>query len=361
MDEDIYLKNTVIKMNEKLKDVKWKEFEIGTLFELEKCKCSNASLLKKKQNGVPYVGATNKNNGVMYLVEPDENLITLGNCIVFVLDGEGSMGTSFYKSENFIGSTTLAVGYNTKLNRYTASFISTCSNSNRDKYNFGYKRNMKRLRRETIMLPINEMEVPDWDLMESFMREVEDFIKPKIEFKFHQVNDNRELDDLDWEEFFVGDLFEIKRGRRLVKKNQTEGLNPYISSTGQNNGVDNFIGNTENVRFYKNCLTIANSGSVGEVFYHPYEFVASDHVTHIKKKGLNKYQYLFLATTFKKIGVKYSFNREISDKRLKREKIMLPITSFKEPDWGFMEQYMKRIENEAMGSIVISENIEKLK
>ena len=74
----------------------------------------------------------------------------------------------------------------------------------------------------------------------------------------------------------------IQRGKRLTKSNQIKGLTPYISSSGINNGLDNFISNSEKIRVFDNCLTIANSGSVGSTFYHTYRFIASDHVTHLK-------------------------------------------------------------------------------
>lgn len=149
------------------------------------------------------------------------------------------------------------------------------------------------------------------------------------------------LNSRDWKEFYLSSIFsEIKRGRRLTKNKQVAGSTPYISSTMLSNGIDGFIGNIENVRKFSKCLTIANSGSVGSVFYHDYEFIASDHVTILKNKNLSKNQYLFLATCLRDLGEKYSFNREISDRRIKRERIMLPINEAGEPDWIFMGNFV---------------------
>ena len=41
----------------------------------------------------------------------------------------------------------------------------------------------------------------------------------------------------------------IQRGKRLTKSNQIKGLTPYISSSGINNGLDNFISNSEKLEF----------------------------------------------------------------------------------------------------------------
>jgi len=73
---------------------------------------------------------------------------------------------------------------------------------------------------------------------------------------------------------FLTDIFEtIKRGKRLKKSDHISGNIPYISSTKMNNGCDGFLGNQKGVRKFRNCLTIANSGSVGSVFYHDYQFI----------------------------------------------------------------------------------------
>lgn len=155
------------------------------------------------------------------------------------------------------------------------------------------------------------------------------------------------LKSIEWEEFYINDLFEdIQRGKRLTKANFIDGIVPYISSSAENNGMDATIGNKNNIRAFNDCLTLANSGSVGSTFYHPYRFIASDHVTHLKNSNFNKYIYLFLASIIKRLESKYNFNREINDNRLKREIIILPITEEGNIDYTFIESYMKSLEAE---------------
>ena len=157
------------------------------------------------------------------------------------------------------------------------------------------------------------------------------------------------LTDRNWKPFDVGIVFnDIQRGKRLKSENHKPGQKVYVSSSSENNAVDAFIGNEIGIREFEDCLALANSGSVGFVSYHPYRFVASDHVTKLKRQGLSKYSYLFLAVAVARLSEKYSFNREINDKRLKREKIMLPVTSNGEPDYAFMEAYMKKQEQKLL-------------
>lgn len=158
-----------------------------------------------------------------------------------------------------------------------------------------------------------------------------------------------EITNKQWKEFSLIEIFDtIQRGKRLKKDDHIEGKLPYASSTASNNGIDGFIGNTRGVRTFDNCLTIANSGSVGSTFYQPFNVIASDHVTKLENKKFNKYTYLFLATIISRLSEKYSFNREINDQRIQKEKILLPVNSKGKPDYAFMESYMKKKEKELL-------------
>ena len=155
------------------------------------------------------------------------------------------------------------------------------------------------------------------------------------------------LNDREWRPFFLTELFpQIQRGKRLKTENHVPGKTPYVSSSALNNGVDNFISNTEKVRIFSDCISLANSGSVGSSFYEPFPFVASDHITHLKNEKYNKYHYLFIASILNRLSQKYNFNREINDNRISREKIMLPVDVAGNLDLDFMEQYIKERESQ---------------
>ena len=200
------------------------------------------------------------------------------------------------------------------------------------------------------MLPVSAPHTPDYAYMEEYMRNKEKEMLTKYQAYLdkrisERRNEELSLDSRRWKEFYIGEVFtDILRGKRLKTDDHIIGAMPYVSSSSQNNGVDNFISNTEGVRIFGNCLSLANSGSVGETFYHQYDFVASDHVTKLANKSLDKYAYLFISSVVRRISEKYGFNREINDKRLTREKIMLPVTSSSTPDYAFMSQYMQNVE-----------------
>ena len=51
-----------------------------------------------------------------------------------------------------------------------------------------------------------------------------------------------------------------------------------------------------------------------------------------------------------RLSEKYSFNREINDERIKREKLLLPVTDAGDIDFQFMSSFMKKIETDILGT-----------
>nr|QGT49880.1 hypothetical protein Melaina855_2670 [uncultured Candidatus Melainabacteria bacterium] len=169
--------------------------------------------------------------------------------------------------------------------------------------------------------------------------------------------------------FKLTDIFCYERGKRFTEKEQISGDVAYISSTKENNGISNFVNPPEKnikgsvIKIYNNCMTLSNSGSVGYLFYHDYNFVASDHVTviWIKDKNviLNKYIALYLKPIFETMKYKYNFGREISNRNFELEYIMLPVGEDDMPDWVYMENYIKDLEKDIRFYSIKTENTNK--
>ena len=148
------------------------------------------------------------------------------------------------------------------------------------------------------------------------------------------------LDEKTWIDKKIPEVFEhVQRGKRLKNADHVPGVMPYVSSTANNNGVDDYIEATPGTRVFSDCISLANSGSVGTAFYEPFHYVASDHVTSLKKEGLTAQQYLFLTSVVEKQGVNFNFNREINNARISNMRVLLPVTDNGEPDYEYMEQY----------------------
>lgn len=153
----------------------WEWFVLGGkngIFEFEACKCSNASELLEDGNEIEYVGAKKEDGGFMRMVSRVDSLITKGNCIVFICDGQGSVGFTNYKEDDFIGSTTLSVGRNPNLNKYIGLFLVAVLDCERYRYSFGrkYKTNLEKTK---IKLPA-KAGLPDWGYMENYIKDLLD-------------------------------------------------------------------------------------------------------------------------------------------------------------------------------------------
>lgn len=342
-----------------LNDVEWGEFFIGGregIFDV--CGTVTTHPSKLTQNGIiPRITCAATDNGLegFYNNPPTEK----GG--VLTVDS-ATIGYVSYQKNDFIATDhveKICAKNNGYISREVGLFIKTSiENSANSKYGYGYKFSQTRIKRQKIMLPIDDKNNPNWHFMEEYIKERE--IKQRQDLK--EYYKNRLLDlvicpevltDVEWGEFFVSDVFDtVQRGKRLTKVNQIDGEIPYISSTALNNGVDNFIGNTEKVRKSDNDLTLANSGSVGACFYHNYEYIASDHVTSLKLPNGSDTVYKFISVILGRLEEKYSFNREINDTRIKREKILLPIDKDGNPNWFYMENFIKNIEQKQIKNVL---------
>ena len=156
----------------KLNTENWKYFELKDIFKLEKCKCSSATELLENGNDIYYIGAKKNENGIMQKVELVDDLVSQGNCIVFIGDGQGSVGYTTYQEVDFIGSTTLTCGYNTNLNKYIGLFFVAILDLERYRFSFGRKYGKEQVKKMKIKLPVTKTNEPDYKFMEEYIKTI---------------------------------------------------------------------------------------------------------------------------------------------------------------------------------------------
>lgn len=161
-------------------------------------------------------------------------------------------------------------------------------------------------------------------------------------------------------EFRVGDLFEIEPSAyRSVKSSNNLQLVPQITNTTRPNGVSSFepfIPNNEG-----NSITFSDTTVGGDtLFYQPVGFLGYSHVQIMTARDdfLNLRVAMYVISAFRKAvdgqfnyGAK--FNREVAANTL----IHIPVTDTTantpnpEPDWEYMENYIKTIERKYIDQI----------
>nr|MBL0702841.1 restriction endonuclease subunit S [Sulfurospirillum sp.] len=165
----------------------------------------------------------------------------------------------------------------------------------------------------------------------------------EISKKSKKSNDNLVLDIKSWEYFNIETIFEVKGSKSFTKseiKNYPKGDFPYIVTSSENNGVQGLYDKyTED----GNVLTI-DSATVGSCFYQKNNFSASDHVEKlIPIFNMNIYIAIFILTVINLEKIRYGYGRKFAQLRIKATDIKLPQDSNGNPNWDFMENYIKSL------------------
>lgn len=152
------------------------------------------------------------------------------------------------------------------------------------------------------------------------------------------------LSDREWKEFFLEDLFVVKAGKRLTNADKIDGKRPFVGATDNMNGVTGFVDNTNN-SLDKNVLGVNYNGAPCICFYHPYECIFTDDVKrlHLKKHEDNAYVFLFMKSIIMQQKNKYSYGYKFNERRMLRQLLLVPVDDNDEPDYQFMEDYMKEL------------------
>lgn len=154
------------------------------------------------------------------------------------------------------------------------------------------------------------------------------------------------LKNREWKEFVIENLFDIKIGKNVDgnKINKSSGKYAYITRKESNNGLDGFI-DADNKLLNKDYPVITIGNETAEPFVQNYPFFTGTKVNILKSKiEISKYSLTFISICLKMHKNKYSYSFTINSTRLKRQKIMLPINHNHEPDYEYMENYMKQME-----------------
>lgn len=145
----------------------WKDFKYPEIFNLVKGKGPSATEAKHEPGNIPYIGASAMNNGItIYSNHKPEHK---GNCITIATDG--SVGEAFYQASDFNATSNIAVVTikNKELTPSLAMFLITIIRQEQEKFNYGRKWGLNRMKESTISLPVTEQGEPDWDLMERYI------------------------------------------------------------------------------------------------------------------------------------------------------------------------------------------------
>ena len=261
----------------------------------------------------------------------------------------GSVGHAYFMSHQYTSSHDVTSLYlpDREISEQLGLFLVKLLERAGEPFSYARKWRPIRLRKTPIYLPITDTGIPDWSFMEEYVRLKTKKIKEAYPLpKQHEITDYRELDEVEWGEFFVDDLINVKSGVRLTKDQQADGRIPFIGASDNNNGITGFVTNI-NSSTENNTLGVNYNGSIGHAFLSRIQSNLSDDVKKLNFKSgdNNKYTLLFLKHVIERQAKKFAYGYKFNGQRMRRQIIKLPIKSHGNPDFTFMEQYMKRMEN----------------
>ena len=344
---------------EVLMDVEWGEFSLRDLFVFERGNQNNMSTCESGE--IPLISAKKIDNGVKAFISDNGKRLFEGHILTLNNDGDGGVGIAYYQANKMALDTHVtALIPLIPINRSSLLFISKTITIQRDKFSHGYSLNNNRMKAQKIVLPIDKNGNPNWIYMENFIKNIEqkqikNVLKYLDEYIYIYIYIMyNHFDKVEWKEFFLDEICNIKSGVRLTKANMNEGKMPFIGATDSNNGITNFVSNT-NRSLDKNVLGVNYNGSVVENFYHPYPCVFSDDVKRISFKDeqwRNKYCYMFLKQMILQQKEKYRYAYKFNGDRIARQKVMMPVDELGDIDFKFMNRYIASKEMKKLVAIL---------
>lgn len=344
-----------------MNEIKWKPFVIGDLFIVRSSKSGiDRKRLVDVDGNIPYLTRTNLHNGISGFIgieQESKYKIDRGNVISIGLDTQ----TVHYQKISFYTGQNIQVLEHERMNEYIANFLIPLIKILMRKFTWGSTgATLTRLKRSKIVLPVKEDNLPDWNYMEWYIKDqqeiskrgVQSFLQDELtkigEFK------NVSLNDVKWNQFVLGDLFEFEPGKSKGLNHLDQGNIQYLGATNRNNGVlqtkgvSVFVNASKEMIQQGNCIAFIRNGegSMGYSIYKSGSFVATSDITVGYNKYLNEYNGFFISRVTDQARGKYSFNYKRSDTRLKKELIMLPVGPDEQPDYDFMENYIKGLKHE---------------
>ena len=305
--------------------------KVSDIFEVKYGVNLELNSLKRVSDGINFVSRTAKNNGVSARVKlmPGITPIPAGTICVA---GGGSVMESFLQPEPYYSGRDLYyLQPLIHLSDQQKLFYCACLRAN--KYRFNYGRQANRTLKD-LMIPSLE-DIPNW-VNKSDTARFDNAKEPLI----HDAS--QALSVTDWHWFTYDQLFDIKKGKRLTKLNMKQGPTPYIAAIDSNNGYRQGI--TQNPIHEGNTITVSYNGSVAEAFYQPKPFWATDDVNVLYPRfSMNQYIALFICAVIKKEKYRFNYGRKWHVERMNTSKIKLPVMDDGQPDFQFMEEYIKRL------------------
>lgn len=374
----------------------FRHFALGDVFDFKAIKQAKSQRkIPDDACGVLYVVQSTVNNMVsrtvnrQWLIDNNEPPV-VGNAIVL---GVTLPAVSYQPIE--FGASQVIVARNKNLNEKIGIYLVGVLKKRMSEFSYSKKPGMAIYKAMTIPFPIIEHADPnheytvddiDWQYMEDRIKELEEDRIKELDAYLKVTNlDDYELTDEDrkvlslsrksspnetdsletdcqngqvrFREFKIVDIFEVKNTKCFMQSDVifSSGNTPYVTASDRNNSIMTYIECSPEQVDKGHCIFIG--GKTLTFSYQDQDFVSNDShnlALYLKRpKTLSRYVYMYMISSLQKsLKSKYYWGDSISNKKIQKDTFFLPITPDGEPDFDYMERYIRVIEKLTIANVV---------
>lgn len=320
----------------------WKEFRVGDYFH--GIRGTSRKMQELNEGRTPVIAAARYNQGIAGFYDvPSE----YENAITISCNGVGCGSTYYHDYPFAITGDAIVLKNISNVPQGALHYIASVYDAYfTRKYSYADKCSADKAEAERIKLPATSDGQPDWAYMESYMKQIMEESEKNLENLKKADNTKHLIDVSGWGKFRVGDLFDVSRPSSRSSQNYDEGNMPFVASGHFNNGVIAYLQPKDNNDYDEGgCITV--SAVDGYAFYQKDKFLgrggAGSSIMMLRDDNLNELNGKYICTLIRKACSDWEYSNMGNKDKLADTMIWLPITSTGEPDWQYMEDYMKAI------------------
>lgn len=337
----------------------WKEFRVGELFAAERGKVKNIQPLCPGETPIIAAGAYNQGITGMYEIDSAyENRITI-SC-----NGAGC-GSTFYHPYKFnVNGDAITLIEKSSMSDKAKSFIACILNGAfTRKYSYEEKCSPQKALNEIVRLPATPDGAPDWAYMESYMANLEAKVAESLTLlQAAKDAEKKKVDTREWGEFHLYDIFSISMGNKFDRSKMCEvdeGIN-FVGRSALTNGVACTVTSVEDKKgntvqpYPAGDITIALGGSIGAAFVQDREFYTSQNVCvlHTDDHSITERAKWFVSASITASCGNYEAFTDELNRHIRTDFIIrLPVDKTGQPDWAYMEEYMRKVKEQVKKTI----------
>lgn len=360
-----------------MQKVEWGEFRIEDVLEWQAQKEIDPLKLEELKDETelfyPFYGQATTNNGIISYNQLTKTVLNNAEGKPTILIHSNNQNiiyleTAFYLKD---GHGATSVLQSEKLNKINQMFIiGAIERVIKTKYSYNNKATKIELKNSLINLPIKNGKI-DYEFMESFIAELEAQRIAELEAyllatglkDYNLTNEEKQvLEDFEsgkfyWEEFSLGNLFDINPTKYYKLKNEQiiskNGNMPLISNSSTDNGVMGFSNLTP--LNLGNTITCSDTTlGADTMFYQENDFIGYSHIQSLvpKFEEFNKLISSFIITSSRIATLKqYDYGNKFNRDAMNKTKINLPSQTDK-PNYVLMETFITAIQKLVIKDVV---------